>query len=136
MILGSSVLFKIHTQKLITKKHKVIGTWHWAVETISGESGKADCYLALLGRNDIRREQRGRLLPGTVCLQNVYAGDDSDGVVANDGRADCCGISQQGASENGQSGGVNVGLQDISAHFSPVTDIVLMYDHFIVSFEI
>ena len=56
MILVASVLFKIHTKKLITKKHKAIGTWHWAVETIAGESGKVNCYLALLGRNDCRRE--------------------------------------------------------------------------------
>ena len=56
---------------IITKKHKDIGTWHWAVEKISGESGKADCYLALLGRNDRRKERRVQILPGTVCLQNV-----------------------------------------------------------------
>ena len=72
MILVSYVLFKIHTKnKFNTKKHKAIGTLHWAVETIAGESGKADSYLALLVINDLRREQRGQLLPGTVCLKNV-----------------------------------------------------------------
>ena len=78
----------------------------------------------------------GRLLPGTVCLQVILVCGGSDGVVANGGRADCCGRSQQGPSENGQSGGDNVGLQDISAHFPPVTDIVLMYDHFLVTLAI
>ena len=42
----------------------------------------------------------------------------------------------RGPSENGQSGGDNVGFQDISAHFSPVTESVLMYDHFLVTLEI
>ena len=31
MILVSSVLFKIHTKKMITKKHKAIGTWHYSI---------------------------------------------------------------------------------------------------------
>ena len=78
----------------------------------------------------------GRLLPGTVCLQKVQVCGGSDGVMSNGGRADCCGRSQQGPSENGQSGGGNVGLQNIYAHFSPVTEIVLWYDNFIVSFAI
>ena len=60
----------------------------------------------------------------------------SDGVVANGGRADCCGRSQQGPAENGQSGGDNVGLQDIYVHFFPVTESVLMYDHFFVTLAI
>ena len=136
MILLSSVLFKIHTKKLITKKNKAIGTWRWAVEKITGESGKSDCYLELRVRNDRRREQRGRLLPGTFCLQNILGCGGSDGVVANGGIDDCCRRYQQGPSENGQSGGGNVGLQDISAHFFPVTESVLMYDHFLVTFAI
>ena len=136
MILVSSILFKIHTKQLINKNHKVIGTWIWAVETIAGESDRANCYLALLGRNDRRREQRGRLLPETVCLHNVKVCGGSDSVVANDGRADCCGRSQPGPSENGQSGGDNVRLLDISAHFPPVTESVLMYDHFLVTLAI
>ena len=41
-----------------------------------------------------------------------------------------------GPSENWQSGGGNVGFQDISAHFSPVTESVLMYDHFLVTLAI
>ena len=121
---------------MITKKHKAIGTWHWAVETIAGESGKSDCYLALIGRNDRRRERRGRLLPGTVCLQNISVCGGSDGVVANGGRADCYGRSQQVPAENGKSGGGNVGLQDISTHFFPVTESLLMYYHFIVTLAI
>ena len=48
------------------------------------------------------------------------------GVVANGGRADCCGRSQRWPSENKQSGGGNVWLQEISAHFFPVTDNLLM----------
>ena len=56
--------------------------------------------------------------------------------MANGGRADCCGKSKRGPDENGQSGGGNVGLQDISAHFSPVMDIILMYDHFLVTLAI
>ena len=124
MILVSSVLFKIKTKQLITKEHKTNETCAWEVETIAGEIKGADCYLALLGRNNRRREQRGRLLPGTVCLQNILVCGGSDGVVANGGRADCCGRSQGGPAENGQSGGGNVGLQDISAHFSPVTESV------------
>ena len=47
-----------------------------------------------------------------------------------------CGRYQWGPSENGQSGGDNVGFQDISAHFFPVTESVLMYDHFIVTLAI
>ena len=78
----------------------------------------------------------GRLLPGTVCLQNVQVCVSSYGVVANDGRADCYGRSQQGPSENRQSGGGNVVLQDIYAHFSPVTESVLMYDYFLVTLAI
>ena len=58
------------------------------------------------------------------------------GVVANGGRADFCGISQQGLSENGQSGGGNVWLQEISVHFFPVTESLLMYDIFLVTLEI
>ena len=86
------------------------------VETIAGESDGANCYLALGDRNGRGRERRGQLLPGTVFQQNnlVYGG--SDGVVANGGRDDFCGRSQRGPSENGQSGGGNVGLQDISTH--------------------
>ena len=53
--------------------------------------------------------------------------------MANGGRANCYGRSQQGPAENGQSGGGDVGLQDISAHFFPVTESVLMYDHFLVT---
>ena len=86
------------------------------VETIAGESDEADRYLALIGRNGCRREQRGQLLPGTVCLHNIQVCGGSDGVVANGGRADCCGRSQRVPSENGRIGGGNVGLQDISAH--------------------
>ena len=71
IILVSSVLFNIYTKKWITKKHKAIGTWHRAVETIAEESIKADCYLVLLGRQKHRKEKRDGLLPGTVCLQNV-----------------------------------------------------------------
>ena len=123
-------------KKLITKKHKAIDTCDWAVETIAGESDGAHCYLALLGRNYRRREQRGRLLPGTVCLQNILVCGGSEGVVANGGRADCCGKSQQGPAENGQSGGGNVGLQENSAHILPVAESVLMYDHFIVTLAI
>ena len=41
---------------MITKKHKAIGTWHWVVEIIAGESKIANCYLALLGINDHRGE--------------------------------------------------------------------------------
>ena len=108
MILVSYVLFKIHTKKLITRKHKAIGTWHWAVETIAGDNDGSDCYLALLGRNDRRRERRGRLLPGTVGLQNITVCDGSDGVVANGDRDDCCGRSQQGPDDNGQSGNVKI----------------------------
>ena len=136
MISVSSILFKIHTKQLITKNHKAIGTRIWAVETISGESDRANCYLALLGRNDCRREQRGRLLPETVCLHNVNVCGGSDGAVANGGRAVFFERSQQGPSENGQSGGGNVGLLDIYAHFSPLTESVLMYDHFLVTLAI
>ena len=132
----SSVLFNIHTKQLITKKHKAIGTWIWAVETISGESDRADYYLALFGRKNHSREQTGRLLPGTVCLQNISVCGGSDGVVANGGRADCCGRSQWVPSKNRRSGGGNVGLQDISTHFLPVTESVLMYDHFLVTLAI
>ena len=74
---------------MITKKHKTIGNWHWAVETITRESDKANCYLALLGKNNCKREQRGRMLPDTVCLQNILVCGGSDGVVDNGGRADC-----------------------------------------------
>ena len=56
--------------------------------------------------------------------------------MANGGRADCCGRSKRGPAENGQSGGGNVGLQDISAHIFPVAESVLMYDHFIVTLAI
>ena len=119
MILVSSVLFKIHTKQFITKEHKAIGTCAWEVETITGESDGAHCYLEVLGRINRRREQRGRLLPGTVCLQNILVCGGSDGVVANGGRSNCCGRSQQGPAENGQSGGYNVGIQDIPAHFFP-----------------
>ena len=121
---------------MTTKKNKAIGTWHWMVETIAGQSGKADCYLALLGRNDRRRQQWGRLLPGTVCLQNFQLCGGSDGVVANGDRADCCERSQRKPYKNRQSGGGNVGLQDISAKCSAVTESVLMYDHFLVTLAI
>ena len=87
-------------------------------------------------RNNTRRELQGRLLPGTFFLQNILVCGGSDGVVANDGRADCCGISQQGPSENGQSGGVNVGLRTSPHTFPPVTESVLMYDHFLVTLAI
>ena len=93
-------------------------TWHCLVETIARESKGADCYLRLF------------------CLHNVKVCGRSDGTGANDGRGDCCGRSQQGPSENGQSGGGNVGLLEISAHFSPVTESVLMYDHFLVTLAI
>ena len=76
------------------------------------------------------------MLPGTVFLQNVQVCGGSDGVVANDGRADCYRGSQQGPSENRQSGSGIVGLQDISAHFSPVMESMLMYDHFLVTLVI
>ena len=132
----SSILLKIHTIKLINKNYKVIGTWIWAVEIIAGENDGANCYPALLGRNDHRRERRGRLLPWTVCLHNVNVCGGSDGVVANDGRSDCSGRSQPGPSDNGQSGGGNVRLLDISAHSPPVTESVLMYDHFLVTLAI
>ena len=56
--------------------------------------------------------------------------------MANGGRYDCCEESQQGPSDNGQSVGGNVWLQDISAHFSPVMDSFLMYDHFLVTLAI
>ena len=39
---------------------------HGAVEKIAVESDGANCYLALGGRNDRRREQKTRLLPGTA----------------------------------------------------------------------
>ena len=32
-------------------------TWNWAVETITGESDRGTCYLALPGRYDRMREQ-------------------------------------------------------------------------------
>ena len=38
-----------------------------------------------------------------------------------------------------RTGGVvggNVGLQDISSHFFPMTESVLMYDHFLVTLPI
>ena len=76
------------------------------------------------------------MLPGTVCLHNIYVCGGSDGVVDNGGRADCCRRSQRGSSENGQSGGGNVGLQEISAHFPPVTEIVLIYNQFLVTLAI
>ena len=47
MILVSSVSINIHTNNFITKKHKAIGTWHWAVEKITVESDRANCYLTL-----------------------------------------------------------------------------------------
>ena len=75
-----------------------------AMETITGESDRADCYLALGGRNDHRREQQGWLLPGTVCQHNNSVCGGSDGVVANGGRVDFCGRSQRVPSENGRSG--------------------------------
>ena len=56
--------------------------------------------------------------------------------MANGGRDDCCGRSQRVTADNGQTGGGNVGLQDISAHFFPVRESVLMYDHFIVTLAI
>ena len=87
--MGHLYYSRITQKQLITKKHKDIGTWHCAVETIAEESRKADCYLALLGRIYHRRERRGKLSPGTVCLQNVQLNGGSDGVVANGGRADC-----------------------------------------------
>ena len=136
MILVSSVLFKIHTKQLIIKKHKALGTCDWGVETITGESDRAHCYLALLSRNNRRREQRGRLLPGTVCLQNILVCGGSDGVVTNGGRADCFRRYQRVPDENGQSGGGNVGLQDIYSQFPPVTESVLMHYHFIVTLAI
>ena len=74
---------------------------------IAGESDGADCYLALGGRNDCRRERRGRLLPETFCQHNDLVCGSIDGVVANGERADFCGISQQGPSENRRSGGGN-----------------------------
>ena len=39
---------------------------HGVVEKFAGESDGAGCYLALGGRNNRRREQRGRLLPVTA----------------------------------------------------------------------
>ena len=90
----------------------------------------------MLGRNDRMRDRRGQLLPGTVFLQKSLVCGGSDGVVANGGRADCCRRFQRGPAENGQSGGGNVGLQDISEHFPPVTESVLMYDHFLVTLAI
>ena len=44
------------------------------------------------------------MLPGNVCLQKISVCGGSDGVVANVGRADRCGIYQQGPTENRQSG--------------------------------
>ena len=86
--------------------------------------------------NDRRREQRGRLLLDTVCLQNISVCGGSDVVVASCDSADCCSRSQRGPSENRRSGGGNVGLQDISAHFFPVSESVLIYDHFLVTIAI
>ena len=121
---------------MITKKHKAIGTQHWAVEKITGEIGNADFYQAMLGRNDRMRDRRGQLLPGTVFLQRIQVRGGSDGVVANGGRADCCERSKPGPAENGQSCGGNVGLQEISAQIFPMAESVLMYDHFIVTLAI
>ena len=93
-------------------------TWHCSVETITGESDGANCYLGLFANRT---------------FWYVVAGI---GVLANGGRADCCGRSQRGPAENRQSGGGNVGLQDIYAHFLPVTESLLMYDHFLVALAI
>ena len=76
------------------------------------------------------------MLPGNVFLQKISVCGGSDGVVANGGRADCYGIYQQVPADNGQSGGGNDWLQDISAHFLPVTESLLMYDNFLVTLAI
>ena len=39
---------------------------HGAVETIAGEIDGDNCYLALGGRNNHRRDLRGQLLPGNA----------------------------------------------------------------------
>ena len=39
---------------------------HGAAETIAVESDGSNCYLALGGRNDCRRERRGQMLPCTA----------------------------------------------------------------------
>ena len=91
---------------------------------MAGERDGADCYLALGGRNDRRRERRGQLLPGTVCQKNDLVCGGSDGVVANGGRSDYCGRSQQGPSENGQSGGGDGWASGHIRTLTPMTESV------------
>ena len=95
-----------------------------AVETIAGESDGAKCYLALGGRKNRRRERQFWLLPGTFWRQNDLVCGGSDGVVANGGRANFCGRSQQGPWENGQSGGSNGGASGHLSTLPPTTESV------------
>ena len=61
------------------------------------------------GRNELRRDRRGRLLPVNVLQHNDSVCGGIDGIVANTGRADFCWRPQREPWENGRSGGGNGG---------------------------
>ena len=93
-------------------------TWHCSVEKIEGEGNGADCYLGLFAYRKF-----WYVVAVMVQWQMV-----AELIVAGDLNRDLMRTGRVAVAE--------FELQDISAHFSPVTESVLMYDHFIVTLAI